>query len=498
VPEIIRSLIVVLVISSIFLGLTRKYFVATFSSKEEYDARWKIWVGITLVMYLSQSYLALVCLSIIFILYFGKADTNKLGMYTAILFAVPLFKVQIPGLGLMNYFFELSYARFLNIFLLLPIFFKLLSVKHKRKFRIGVVDRFIALYVILALALQVELDSFTNTLRTAFDIFIDILLPYFVVSRSIRSVEDFVVIMSAFVLSSMLLGLMGVFEFSKGWLLYSNIPSALGLEWGYGGYLLRGQNVRALATTGQAIVLGYVLAVALGFYSFLLNRIANKNARMLGWLVLLAGLISPLSRGPWIGAALMVIVFIATGAEPIKTIAKLAFYGGVVFFVVALMPFGSGVVDHLPFLGTVDADTVLYRERLLDSALQVIWRHPYFGSFDYMQTAEMESLRSGGENGIIDIVNTYLSIALSMGLVGLFLFAGIFVSVLTMVLLATQRAASHSASLHILGRALLATLVGIAIIIYTVSSIGFIPIIYWIVVGMGVAYVNLVNRCLPT
>jgi hypothetical protein len=45
-----------------------------------------------------------------------------------------------------------------------------------------------------------------------------------------------------------------------------------------------------------------------------------------------------------------------------------------------------------------------------------------------------------------------------------------------------------------LGRALLATLVGILVIIFTVSSITIIPTVYWSVAGLGVAYIQRVRR----
>jgi hypothetical protein len=41
---------------------------------------------------------------------------------------------------------------------------------------------------------------------------------------------------------------------------------------------------------------------------------------------------------------------------------------------------------------------------------------------------------------------------------------------------------------------LLATLIGILVIIFTVSSITFIPVVYWSVAGLGVAYIQMVRR----
>jgi hypothetical protein len=47
---------------------------------------------------------------------------------------------------------------------------------------------------------------------------------------------------------------------------------------------------------------------------------------------------------------------------------------------------------------------------------------------------------------------------------------------------------------RLLGRALLATLLAILLIIFTVSNISFIPIVYWSVAGLGAAYAEMVRR----
>jgi hypothetical protein len=47
---------------------------------------------------------------------------------------------------------------------------------------------------------------------------------------------------------------------------------------------------------------------------------------------------------------------------------------------------------------------------------------------------------------------------------------------------------------YLLGRALLATLLAILTIITTVSSITIIPIVYWSVAGLGVAYAQMVRK----
>jgi O-antigen ligase len=96
--------------------------------------------------------------------------------------------------------------------------------------------------------------------------------------------------------------------------------------------------------------------------------------------------------------------------------------------------------------------------------------------------------------GIIDIVNTYLQISLNYGLVGLGLFAGFFLAVLSGLHQCKKIISDKTSELYLLGRSLIATLTAVLVIIFTVSSIVTIPVIYWSLAGLGVAYISIVKR----
>jgi O-antigen ligase len=122
----------------------------------------------------------------------------------------------------------------------------------------------------------------------------------------------------------------------------------------------------------------------------------------------------------------------------------------------------------------------------------VIKRNPWFGSVDYRNTPEMESMRQG--QGIIDIVNTYIQVTLEIGLVGLGLFVGFFVLTLLGIYRAMRSIRDRKSEERLLGRALLATMLSILLIIFTVSSIAIIPIVYWSVAALGVAYAQMARK----
>ena len=103
--------------------------------------------------------------------------------------------------------------------------------------------------------------------------------------------------------------------------------------------------------------------------------------------------------------------------------------GAACVFLLLLTPIGDRIINLLPYVGseenTVTAD---YRTKLLENSWIVIQRNPVFGSVDYLETPEMQEMIQG--QGIIDVVNTYIQVALNTGLVGLGLFVLFFAAVL--------------------------------------------------------------------
>ena len=143
------------------------------------------------------------------------------------------------------------------------------------------------------------------------------------------------------------------------------------------------------------------------------------------------------------------------------------------------------MIDHLPFVGTVDSNNVEYRQKLFDASMLVISQHPFFGSPYFMYEGPMQGLRVGN---LIDVVNSYLLIALNTGYLGLGCFAGVFIGAMAALLRALKRQAVGPSEGRLQGRALLGALVAALVTIATVSNILFIPILYWCLAGLAVAY----------
>jgi O-antigen ligase len=489
-PEHLRALVVILVLATAVFTFAKPPVCVLASAAGDFERRRNLWFAITLAAFLAHNFWIYIIVVAALLLFALPRESNKLAMFFILLFAVPAIPARISGLGVMDHFFTIHYFRLLALAVLLPAFLSLRSQPDSERFGRSIPDKLIGGYLVLLLLLQLHVDTVTNTLRHGvFYAFLDIFLPYYVASRSLRNLQAFRDALMAFAVSALILSLIGAFEFARHWLLYASLQDALGVQWGYGGYLMRGQSLRALGTTGQAIAFGYVMAVAAGIFLYLKRLIPNSTAWGFGLALLMAGLIASVSRGPWVGTATIFLVYVATGPSAALRLAKVGLLGVIVLPALLASPAGETIIDHLPFVGTVESFNVDYRQRLLEVSIQVIMQNPFFGSGDIMRYPEMAELREG--LGIIDIVNTYLGVALSTGLVGLSLFLGFFISVAVSIFKGMINVADKNDELHLLGRVLFSTLVGILVIIFTVSSVTVIPVIYWAVAGVGVAYARM-------
>lgn len=490
-PSHLKALLVILFLASLVFVFAKGPVCAVATTAKDFERRRNLWFCVTLIAFLAHNYWVYIVGVAVILLAIGPREPNKIAMYFFLLFALPEIPQDIGGLGLINYFFTIDYIRLLALAILLPAYLSLRKRPDVATFGSLLPDKLLIGYHVLIILLMANATSFTNLLRQGvFYPFLDVFLPYYVVSRSLKDVGGFRDALTGFVMAALVLSAIGAFESSRHWLLYSALDEALDAPWVYGRYLMReGAGLRALATAGQPIPLGFVIAVAVGLYLFLMRSVASANLRKLVFAVLLVGLVAPVSRGPWVGAVVMILVFVLTGPSAATRIAKLGLAGLVATSVALMSPFGEKLLGFLPFIGNVEDDNVVFRQRLLSNSINVILDNPFFGSFESVYSEAMQELKSA--SGLIDIVNTYVAVALGSGLVGLSLFVGFFVVVVAGVFKAMRQLQDKDDEQFVLGQALLATLVGILVIIFTVSSITIIPVTYWSVAGLAVGYAQM-------
>lgn len=402
------------------------------------------------------------------------------------LFAAPLVVVQIGGVGSIGNFITLNSARILAVVLLLPLLLATNASRRRTGISYAMPDRIIVCYVILMIILEFRKSEFTHVMRVAVLYTLDVLIPYFALSRTITNVAEFRKVLLAFVIAALPLAVIGVFETVRTWHLYKGAFITLGGD--ESATDLRGAMLRASASGMNPVVYGIVIMVAIG--SALALRLANVSRDIaraaLG--VLTVGLVVCLSRGPWVATAALFIAYLITGPNPVRNLSRALLLGGGVGMLLALTPFGAKMLNYLPFVGSGDESSVNYRQKLLENGMLLIEQNPWFGSASFLQTKEMQEMIQG--QGIIDVVNVYLYIALYSGLIGLSLFVGFFAAIL-IGLRRTLVFKSLPIDIRVCARALIATLLAILTVLGTTASIDFIPYTYWSFAGLCVAFIRI-------
>jgi len=491
-PEYLRAYIVILVLSSIAFVAAKK-LTSDFISLNQFKKWRNSWLVLTSLAFLSLNYWIFAFLSFVFAGAKALREKYPIAFYLVILFAVPPIPQNIPGFGLINYLITVDYLQIITLAILLPVTIQLMTSKTTLKLGAVKTDIFFLVFLLVNIGLQFrDTESVTDGFRQSVTLVIKNFLPYYAISRSLRSIGDIKQLFVAFMFASIPAATIGFFEFARKWLLYSTVESALNVNWAYGGYLGRDGGLRAIASLGHPIIFGYFMTVALGIYLYLVKHIRSKLYQKIGMAIMIIGLMAPLSRGPWVGAVGMFSVYLLLGRNGLANLIKFGIACIFAFAVATQLPGGQKLVNLIPFVGKTEVANIEYREKLIDVSLVVIAKYPFFGKVDFRKEPEMRQMVQG--EGIIDIVNTYISVALSSGYVGLFSFLGIFISSLTMTYTSAKKVKKFNQDAYELGRTLISTLIGVMIIITTVGDQLAVSYIYYFLIGISVAYINLLKK----
>jgi len=454
--------------------------------------RWAIlWMSITTVATFSPNFLLFTfVVALICFLLTGKTPVEKLTCYFLLLPVIPenfhsYLQGLIPGI---NILFELTYPRMLSLFILLPVSWMILNQTDdsKKLFRVPL-DKFVIPFLVLIALLAFRATSVTEGLRNAFYVFIDIFLIYYAVSRSVKSLDDLKKIFSAFLFSAILLSLIGLFEGLKGWQLYHTIFEG-------GNHLYRGGLLRTQATLGHPIAFGFFMTIAVGVLFFLKRLYLHQRSFYRFTLCLLLGaLFLTISRGPWLGCG---IFFMSLLFLRLKKSQKVLLSPLFLFFLITPIfmttPMGESMTKSLPFMSSTAYQSVDYRINLAKAGYAAVEENPLFGSgkFGYTENDNMREMVQG--EGIIDLVNSYLLIALKYGLIGLFLFGCVFFALLRQLYRLSQLPSSHEN--RYLSHILFSIVLSIVVMLGVTGSSTFIPYYYWAIISLGAAFVVIAEK----
>lgn len=268
--------------------------------------------------------------------------------------------------------------------------------------------------------------SFTNALRVGLDLWFDCALPYYIVSRGVRSIDDVRCCMLHLAAAAAVLSVILVFEAVRAWPIYNVLydhydnPARLIVK-------TRGGLMRAggpfLEPTSVAMVLVFCFLAAWMSRAAFRSRLHYYGVLAL----LLAGLLVPQSRGAWIGlfTGLAMADLYAGRLRTTALRAAAIASAGLCLFAVAQ---GNPALSESLGLSGGSTDTVHYREQLFTRGMEELRDSPLFG-FSYPELlVRLDDLRQG--EGIIDPVNAHLFVALIAGAIGFLVFNGTFLAYL--------------------------------------------------------------------
>lgn len=339
------------------------------------------------------------------------STVQRAAFYLVAVPAVPVFITVILPFPGINYLTLLTHYKLASLVLLLPVLFSHDRSAETRPTSLTGPSWILIAYVLYTTVLVALPDNFTGGLRVFLDQLLTILVPYLAILIAVRKTEDVDAFFQAFLIASVILAMVALISSAKHWDIYASSASLIAE--------IRGGTLRINATAGTHS-LAFHFAAAILVLEFLKRRLA------IGWVqlnlmrvVLFAGMLPTDSRGALGGlaVALAVYIFLSLRNTALRTALFLALASAAV---VGVLWLAEGNVNEYDEHGTF-----IYRQELLKTSIEYVQTHLFFGDRNFLNAPEFQYLRQG--QGIIDITNLYLQVALTYGLIGLGLFAGVFV-----------------------------------------------------------------------
>jgi hypothetical protein len=481
--QALKEYAVIMLIASLVFAFCRPA-LAHPQDRRNLDRRLVTWSLITTAGLLTPSIFLYMGIALPVLMWHQQKDDNPAAVYVLLYLAIPHYGVPLPTI-VINQLFDISHGRFLSLAFLLPAMLRLRANPGKTSIPKHPAQWGVAVFIGLIILFVSPYYSITHLLRTFVTLSLDWLIPFLACVLLANTSDKIRDCMKMWALSGAILGAIAMFESSRTWLLFDPIS----LRWGSTNafaYLFREGTLRAQATAGHSLALGYWLAIAWGFHIHLYRSLPNRRAALLMGGLILGGLIATWSRGPWLTAILITIIYLALDPRGASSIIKSL--GALVFVATAvyISPYWDAIKRYIPFVGNVDSANVEYRQRLFQTAIEYIKLNPLTGNPLVLQY--LESLRQG--QGIIDLMNGYIQIAMFYGLICL---AGFLVMLLGPVassirLWQTNRSRAPATAWE--AAVFIATLTGTAVFIATASYGG----VTFYLAGMAVAFLRTAPR----
>ena len=282
-------------------------------------------------------------------------------------------------------------------------------------------DRPFAILMLMLIVTHSRDTSVTHLMRVATNFTLDLILPYFVVTRGLRDRTDLQRVMLYLTAAGVVLSLILIYETTHSWPIYNVLidrfefvehPSIK-----FRGSLLRAGGPFLEPTSVAMLVMFFAVACWMSRDAFV-----TRAAHIAVLTLLFIGLLPSQSRGAWIGLlTAMALADLHLGRFR-ETALKLGLVG---LTTGGLFAAANSIPQLSQMLGKSgdSVETIDYRSHLLTRGLEEFWRSPVIG-FPYPELLwRLDDLRQG--EGIVDFVNAHLYFALVGGVVGLIIFDGV-------------------------------------------------------------------------
>lgn len=382
--------------------------------------------------------------------------SDRAAFYLLALPAAPITiaaPITFPGI---NYLIILDYAKVVCI---VALFSLLLTARpgdaRRRMPAAGAI--FVSMAMLYAVQAAVSV-SVTEGMRSLVNTLLLYAIPYVALARAVAAEEKFDKFVATLLFFALIYAAIAAVSQLRGW----NFYSLAGLD---GSAPIERFGLIRISATSTPFILGYVALLGLLAVDYFRRRKAMQAG--VAWLfraAFLGTLAVTVSRGAWLGAVAGLAVFwfftrMPRGARP----------GVALVLVLVAAPLALTTLSTADLSSVDQFGTFEYRQEMVRVSLEQIRERPLFGDVYYLEHPRFAKLIQG--EGIVDIVNHYLEIALAHGLVALALYAAAWFNVIAALLSLGKILKNGGAPELEQQRAfLLATLVSILVIFATTSA----------------------------
>lgn len=422
---------------------------------------------------------------------FQNDPVGLIGLFLVCVFAIPNVFGYLPGIGPIYTLFKLDTVALCSMIILLPLLKS--SLKKGPLFSFDT-DKYVLGYYLLVFMLDLRAVPVTEVGRQFINNFFEGILPYLVISRNLTCLRDHHRVIGAMVFMFAVMTLIAAYEAVLKQYLYTIIKfkyrlvHPVMLVGNYRAGFLRSMGVIA-SPISLGIFMGFLVSAVL-----YLNHFARKNIHnFVAFLLAIMSLIFTFARGSWVGSLVSNLLYVLRNERAFGKFFKLGVYACLALIAISFTPYVEKLEELLPakFRGEEAhrTDTFDYRSRLLENSIIVIKESPGFGNSNFLSHPAMQEMKQG--QGIIDVVNTYLSISLNHGLVTLVIFLLAILPNMWKIYSLSQKLPEQYAMLSRYSKFIAFTMLGVLIMIYNMSPLGYLRLYIWVLIALQASLVKI-------